>query len=83
MPNFGGMSGVVFGLLGYCWMRGKFDLTSGLYVSGQTAGFMIAWFFICLAGFMGPVANGAHGVGLVAGVVWGYLSAMRVNAGGK
>lgn len=80
-PTFGGMSGVVFGLLGYCWMRGKHDITSGLYVNGQTAGFMIAWFVICLFGFMGPVANGAHGVGLAVGVIWGYLSARRVSAG--
>jgi GlpG protein len=72
-PAFGGMSGVVFGLLGYCWIRGKEDVTSGLYVNNQTAAFMFAWFFICLAGFMGPIANTAHGVGLAVGVVWGWL----------
>ncbi len=82
-PSFGGMSGVVFGLLGYCWMRGKHDLTSGLYVPSQTAKFMIVWFFLCLFGIIPGVANGAHAVGLVVGVVWGYLSAMRVNQGAK
>ncbi len=80
-PSFGGMSGVVFGLLGYCWVRGKFDLTSGLYVPNQTATFMIAWFFLCLFGIIPGVANGAHAVGLVLGVGWGYLDAWRVNAG--
>lgn len=78
-PAFGGMSGVVFGLLGYCWMRGKYDLTSALYVQNQTAIFMIVWFFLCLFGVIPGVANGAHTVGLVVGVAWGYLSAMRIN----
>ncbi|MBT3194841.1 MAG: rhomboid family intramembrane serine protease [Verrucomicrobia bacterium] len=78
-PAFGGMSGVVYGLLGYCWMRGRFDVTSGLFVHSQTVIFMTAWFFLCLFGAMGPIANGAHGVGLVAGLVWGYASAYRVN----
>ncbi len=79
-PAFGGMSGVVFGLLGYAWMRGRFDLTSGLFVHSQTITMMTVWFFLCLFGAMGPIANGAHGVGLVTGVVWGYVSAQLVNA---
>jgi GlpG protein len=74
-PAFGGMSGVVFGLLGYCWIRGKFDSNSGLYVHQQTATFMIFWFFICLSGLLGPIANTARGVGLVVGIAWGWISA--------
>jgi len=79
-PAFGGMSGVVFGLLGYSWMRGRFDLTSGLFVHSQTIMMMTIWFFLCLSGAMGSIANGAHGVGLVAGIAWGYISALRVNS---
>jgi len=78
-PSFGGMSGVVYGLLGYAWMRGRFDLTSGLFVHSQTVMMMTMWFLLCLGGMMGPIANGAHGVGLVVGIVWGYASAYRVN----
>ncbi len=74
-PNFGGMSGVVYGLLGYIWIRGKYDPFSGLFLHQQTVVMMIGWFFLCLSGMMGNIANTAHGVGLAIGVVWGFISA--------
>ncbi len=74
-PHFGGMSGVVYGLLGYIWMQGKFNPASRLALHPQTVTFMIVWFFVCLAGLMGPIANTAHGVGLVVGVAWGFVDA--------
>lgn len=74
-PNFGGMSGVVYGLLGYIWMQGKFNPASRLSLQPQTVTFMIAWFFLCLTGLMGPIANAAHAVGLALGVAWGFLAA--------
>jgi len=74
-PNFGGMSGVVYGLLGYIWMQGRFNPASKLSLAPQTVTFMIVWFFVCLAGLVGPIANTAHGVGLVVGVAWGFLEA--------
>jgi GlpG protein len=76
-PVFGGMSGVVYGLLGYIWMRGKFDPGSGLFVHPVTVGMMIIWFFACFTPIVPHVANAAHGVGLVMGVAWGYLSSLR------
>lgn len=78
-PAFGGMSGVVFGLLGYIWVRGRLDLTGGLYVHSQTMMMMMFWFFLCLTGLMGPIANAAHAGGLVSGMAWGWLAAWRVN----
>jgi len=39
---------------------------------------MIGWFFLCLSGMMGPIANTAHAVGLVAGIVWGGIAVRRV-----
>ena len=72
-PNFLGMSGVVYGLLGYVWMRGKFDPASGLAIHPTTVTMMVVWFFLGLTGFM-RMANGAHGGGLVLGVVWGWLA---------
>lgn len=74
-PSFGGMSGVVYGLLGYIWIRGKYDSFSGLYLHQQTVVMMIVWFFLCLTGLMGNIANTAHGVGLVIGIIWGFISA--------
>jgi len=74
-PTFGGMSGVVYGLLGYVWMQGRFDPASKLSLEPQTVLFMIVWFFLCLSGLVGPVANMAHGVGLGVGIVWGFLAA--------
>jgi GlpG protein len=75
-PIFGGMSGVVYGLLGYAWMKGKFDPESGLFLHPQTVTMMLVWFFLCLFGFIPNVANAAHGGGLVVGMVWGYLSSL-------
>ena len=76
-PVFGGMSGVVYGLLGYIWMRSKFDPGSGLYVHPSTVTMMIIWFFACFTPLIPHVANGAHAVGLVMGIAWGYLSSLR------
>ena len=76
-PAFGGMSGVVYGLLGYIWMRGKFDPGSGLYLHSYTIIMMIIWFFACFTPIMPNAANACHAVGLVIGIVWGYLSSLR------
>jgi rhomboid protease GlpG len=76
-PVFGGMSGVVYGLLGYIWMRGKFDPASGLYLHPTTVTMMIIWFFLCFTPVIPHVANAAHAVGLGMGVAWGYLSSLR------
>jgi GlpG protein len=76
-PMFGGMSGVVYGLLGYIWIRGKFDPGSGLFLHPSTVTMMIIWFFACFTPIMAHVANAAHAVGLVMGIVWGCLSSLR------
>lgn len=74
---FGGMSGVVYGLLGYIWIRGKFDPGSGVYLHPSTVTMMIIWFFACFTPLIPHVANTAHAVGLVMGMAWGYLSSLR------
>ena len=72
-PWFGGMSGVVYGLFGYVWMKTLYDSSAGLFLSQGKVLLFIGWFFVCLSGIVGPVANIAHGAGLVMGVVIGYV----------
>ena len=75
-PYFGGMSGVVYGLLGYCWMQGKRNPAFGAVLNKQTVIMMFGWFVLCWTGLLGPIANWAHTAGLLAGIVWGYLEAV-------
>jgi GlpG protein len=72
-PLFGGMSGVVYGLLGYTWGMGKWHPSSGYELDRGTFGFMMVWLVLCFVGLFGPVANYAHLGGLVTGVAWAYF----------
>jgi GlpG protein len=76
-PGFGGMSGVVYGLFGYVWIRGKLDPASGLIMDRRNTSMMIIWFVFCFTGWVGPIANAAHGAGLLLGMVWGWLSSLK------
>jgi GlpG protein len=76
-PLFYGMSGVVYGLLGYVWMKGKFDPGSGLFLHPHTVAMMLIWFVLCMTPWIPRIANGAHAVGLGLGVLWGYLASLK------
>lgn len=86
-PRFGGMSGVIYGLLGYVWMMGCYRPSAGLALQPQIVLLMLVWFVIGVYGAVpgSPVtrtlgvsmANTAHGMGLLAGVVWGRWVAWR------
>jgi GlpG protein len=76
---FGGLSGVVYGLLGYCFIldldnRGqRYDLPNALYI------FMFIWLLIGFTGVLkifgfGNVANVAHLVGMIAGFILGIVA---------
>ena len=75
-PYFGGMSGVVYGLFGYIWVKSKCDPTDTLYMPQSTVFWLMGWFFFCLLGGVGNVANVGHGAGLAFGAALGYGSAM-------
>ncbi len=70
-PLFGGMSGVVYALFGYVWMKGRFEPYQGMAIHSDAVFIMLAWLVLCFTGFLGPIANTAHVVGLIVGVVIG------------
>tara|TARA_R110002111_G_scaffold262504_1_gene338959 strand:- start:145517 stop:146449 length:933 start_codon:yes stop_codon:yes gene_type:complete len=73
-PGFGGLSGVVYGMFGYMWMKSKFDPQSHFFVPPNMVFILIGWFFLCMTGMVGPIANLAHGFGLGTGMALGLGS---------
>ena len=71
-PAFGGMSGVVYGLIGYIWLRARSDQTFGLAIPQQMVVIALVWFFACVVGIIPHVANAAHAGGLALGAIWGF-----------
>jgi GlpG protein len=81
-PGFGGMSGVVYGLFAYIWVKQRYEPHLGLGVRQETVWIMVAWLVISMTGVAGPVANAAHVSGLLTGAAIayapiGYRRAMR------
>ncbi|WP_038175695.1 rhomboid family intramembrane serine protease GlpG [Vibrio pacinii] len=76
--NFGGLSGVVYALVGYLWMLGYKAPQLGLNLPKPVIGFMLVWLVL---GFVQPfmaIANTAHLAGLISGVLLGLLDASRM-----
>jgi len=78
---FGGLSGVLYGLLGHVWLyqwlapNPHFNLPKGVLVM------MLIWLVICLTGVVGQlgfgqIANAAHVGGLLIGCLTGLLGGM-------
>jgi GlpG protein len=67
-PNFGGLSGVVYGLVGFVWWYGWLAPEKGLFISKPIIGFLLFWLLLGYADVL-PVnmANTAHLLGLVSG----------------
>ena len=82
VAQFGGISGVVFGLLGLAWMKSRYDWSAGFYVPRATIVWALAWIVLGMSPldellFGVSMANWAHGAGFVVGVIIGYAASMR------
>ena len=73
-PYFGGLSGVVYALLGFIWMNKRFDKEAKYSLPRNYVLIMIGWFFLCFTGVFWPIANTAHGVGIAIGMLFGIYS---------
>ena len=77
---FGGLSGVIYGLLGYCMIiefeskKNIYDLPPAIYM------FMLVWLVLGFLGVLnlfgfGNVANYAHLGGLISGIIFAMITA--------
>jgi GlpG protein len=82
-PAFGGMSGVAFGLFGYAWMKSEFDRDKGIFIPSSSVAMMLVWLVLCMTGLLGPIANAAHFVGLLMGIILGYGPVIRRRFSGR
>jgi len=74
-PNFGGLSGVVYGLVGYCWLYGKLNARSKVQLPNNLFLFLLGWLVLGFLDILpANIANYAHLVGLLAGLFVAVVS---------
>lgn len=73
--NFGGMSGVVYGLFAWIWMWQLFCPAAGLRLPGSLILFMLLSLVLMTWLGLSMIANEAHLGGFVGGVVFGAVAA--------
>ncbi len=71
-PFFGGLSGVLFAMFGYIWIKVWYEPELGFVLSYTSWAWMMTWYIACWTGLLGPVANVAHTFGLLAGMLFAY-----------
>ncbi|MEM1189775.1 MAG: rhomboid family intramembrane serine protease [Pseudomonadota bacterium] len=83
---FGGLSGVVYGFLGFSWVAGRLNRRwLGLAPPTPIMLFMVGWLLVCIVGVFDvlgfSVANGAHVGGLLTGALLGAVFAVAYRGG--
>jgi GlpG protein len=82
---FGGLSGVLYGLLGYCWIYQLLAPTPVYALPRGVLAMMLIWLLVCLSGVIdtlgfGSIANAAHVGGLAAGCAAGLIGGALARA---
>ena len=73
--NFGGLSGVVYALVGFVWWYGHLAPDKGLSLSKPIIGFLLFWLLLGFVDLLPVnVANTAHLLGLISGCLLAVLS---------
>ncbi len=81
---FGGMSGVVYGLLGFAWVAPLLQPAWQIQPSRPIMLFMVGWLVICMLGVIEAlggvaVANAAHLGGLLSGAALGAVFGLKAR----
>lgn len=76
---FGGLSGVLYGLLGYCWIYQRLAPTPAYQLPPGVLVMMLVWLLLCISGLVsamgfGAIANAAHVGGLLIGCLTGLVA---------
>ena len=79
-PNFGGLSGVVYALVGCVWWLGWLKPSWGLSLPKPIVGFLLVWLVVGYLDFL-PVhmANTAHTMGLICGCLFAWFLVSRAK----
>ena len=78
-PHFGGLSGVVYGLMSYCWCLNRYAGKKAYMLDSGLCLALLALIPIAMTGALGKFAHFAHIGGLIAGVIAGVIVAYGYN----
>lgn len=79
-PWFGGLSGVVYALMGYAWLRGEREPESGIYMQRGLITFALIWLIAGWFDLFGmSIANGAHVTGLAVGLAMAFADTLNAR----
>ncbi|KAE9647453.1 rhomboid family intramembrane serine protease [Pseudomonas sp. PB106] len=78
---FGGLSGVLYGLLGHCWIFQLLSPNPAYRLPRGVLAMMLIWLLVCMSGLIsvigfGEIANAAHVGGLLIGCFTGLLGGL-------